>query len=116
MSLSEPGSTELTGLFLEKPPSNVVALAGEETTNVCRNPSNQTACGLTVTSLFVNGRIGYHFHSQGGLHHPDEETHHEVAEGEMDGPRQQGRETHAVQRDVRQKHKGVCVKQRRCRN
>lgn len=30
MSLSEPGSTELTGLFLEKPPSNVVALAGEE--------------------------------------------------------------------------------------
>lgn len=28
-SLSESASTELTGLFLEKPPDNIVAVAGQ---------------------------------------------------------------------------------------
>lgn len=50
--------------------------------------------------LFVGGRNRCHFHSQGGLEHPDKKTHHEMAEGEVVGPWQQGWETHAVQRNL----------------
>lgn len=57
----------------------------------------------------MNGRSGHHFHCQGWLDHPDEKTHHEMAEGEVAGPWQQGWETHAVQRNLWQKYQGVCV-------
>lgn len=62
---------------------------------------------VSCLCCFVNGRNRCHLHSQGGLDHPDSKTHHEVAEGKVAGPRQQGRETHAVQRNLRQEHQGV---------
>lgn len=46
--------------------------------------------------LFGDGRNRRLLHSKGGLDHPDQKTHHEVAEGEVDGPWQQGWEAHAV--------------------
>lgn len=49
-----------------------------------------------MTLLFVDPRFRCHYHSQGGLNQPDKETHYEVAEGEVDGPQQQGWETYTV--------------------
>ena len=57
----------------------------------------------------VIGRRGHGPHRQGGLHHADKEAHHEVAEGEVAGPRQQGRETPAVQGDVRPRNQGTQI-------
>lgn len=60
--------------------------------------------------LLVGGRYGRHLHSQGRLHHPDQEAHHEVAEGQVAGPGQQSREAHAVQRNLWQEYQGVSLR------
>lgn len=93
---SEP--TELTGLFLEKPPENVVAVSGMSQhgrRKICLYKAVVTAFQELNVCLGV-GRNRCLLHSQGGLNHPNQKTHHEVAEGEVDGPWQQGREAHAV--------------------
>lgn len=64
-------------------------------------------------SLAICCRNRCHLHRQGGLHHPDQEAHHEVAEGQVAGPGQQGRQAHAVQRDLRPQHQGAHNVQKR---
>lgn len=93
---SEP--TELTGLFVEKPPENVVAVSGMVTAQSKKNLSLKSWCPSVTRAecLFGDGRNRCLLHSQGGLNHLDQKTHHEVAEREVDGPGQQGWEAHAV--------------------
>lgn len=57
-------------------------------------------------------REGRDLRGQGRLLPPAEEARHEVAEGEVAGPGQQGREAPEVQRDVRQEHQGERVRAR----
>ena len=87
--------------------SSQVGQTGRHRQTVCLPGKSQAntlllfACDWPVDAnagvcVCVTGRRGFGSHGEGGLHHADEEAHHEVAEGEVAGPWQQGRETPAV--------------------